>query len=90
MQIELFNEKNWRTRIELANAIFEIFEIFNFRQLKHSKLARFHPSNVKSKCNNNPPKINKKKVTKLGAGQTVEPKEVENSDRISECNIRIH
>lgn len=32
------------------------------------KLATFHPSNVKSRCNNNPPKVNKKKVTKLGAG----------------------
>jgi transposase len=32
------------------------------------KLATFHPSNLKSKCNNNPPKVNKKKVTKLGAG----------------------
>jgi len=35
------------------------------------KLAIFHPSNVKSKCNNNPPKVNKKKVTKLGAGHDV-------------------
>ena len=36
------------------------------------KLATFHPSNLKSKCNNNPPKINKKQgqvnlSTKLGS-----------------------
>ena len=35
------------------------------------KLATFHPLNLKSRCNNNPPKVNKKKVTKLGAGQPV-------------------
>ena len=35
------------------------------------KLATFSLSNVKSKCNNNPPKINKKNVTKLWAGHDV-------------------
>ena len=35
------------------------------------KLATFHLSNLKSRCNNNPPKVNKKKVTKLGAGHDV-------------------
>ena len=35
------------------------------------KLAPFHPSNLKSKCKNNLPGINKKKATKLVAGHDV-------------------
>ena len=35
------------------------------------KSATFPPSSSKSTCNNNPPKVNKKKVTKLGAGHDV-------------------
>jgi putative transposase len=36
MQIELLNRKRWRTRVELANAIFEYIEIFHNRQRRHS------------------------------------------------------
>jgi len=32
MQIELLNRKKWRTRIELANAMFDYIEIFHNRQ----------------------------------------------------------
>ena len=32
MQTEPLNRKRWRTRIELANAIFEYLEIFHNRQ----------------------------------------------------------
>ncbi|HUW77691.1 MAG TPA: IS3 family transposase, partial [Candidatus Nanopelagicaceae bacterium] len=39
MQIELLNRKRWKTRIELANAIFEYIEIFHNRQRRHSGLA---------------------------------------------------
>jgi transposase InsO family protein len=39
MQIELLNHKRWKTRIELANAIFEYTEIFHNRQRRHSALA---------------------------------------------------
>jgi len=35
------------------------------------KSDTFPPSSSKSTCNNNPPKVNKKKVTKLGAGHDV-------------------
>jgi hypothetical protein len=38
MQIELLNRKRWKTRIELANAIFEYIEIFHNRQRRHSGL----------------------------------------------------
>ncbi len=71
MQIELLNRKKWKTRIELANAIFEFIEVFYNRQRRHSKIGYISPSSSKSTCNNNPPKMNKKKVTNLGAGHDV-------------------
>lgn len=39
MQTELLNRKRWRTRIELANTIFEYLEIFHNRQRTHSSLG---------------------------------------------------
>lgn len=38
MQIELLNRKRWKTRLELANAIFDYIEIFYNRQRRHSSL----------------------------------------------------
>jgi transposase InsO family protein len=38
MQIELLNRRRWKTRVELANAIFEYIEIFHNRQRRHSSL----------------------------------------------------
>ena len=35
--------KRWRTRVELANAIFEYLEIFNNRQRRHSALGMLTP-----------------------------------------------
>jgi len=43
MQIELLNRKKWRTRVDLANAIFEYIEIFYNRQRRHSKLGYVSP-----------------------------------------------
>lgn len=37
MQIELLDRQKWKTRVELANAIFDI-EIFHNRQRRHSAL----------------------------------------------------
>lgn len=39
MQIELLNRHRWKTRVELANAIFEYIEIFHNRQRRHSALG---------------------------------------------------
>lgn len=36
MQIELLNRKKWKTRIELANALFEYIEVFHNRRRRHS------------------------------------------------------
>ena len=43
MQTDLLNRKRWRTRIELANAIFEYLEIFHNRQRRHSALGMRTP-----------------------------------------------
>jgi putative transposase len=43
MQVELLNRKRWKTRVELANAIFEYLEIFHNRQRRHSALEMRAP-----------------------------------------------
>lgn len=43
MQIELLDRKHWKTRTELANAIFDYIEIFHNRQRRHSGLGRLTP-----------------------------------------------
>jgi len=43
MQIELLNRKKWKTRIELANAIFEFIEVFYNRQRRHSQIGYIPP-----------------------------------------------
>ena len=44
MQVELLDRKRWRTRIELANAIFEYLEIFHNRQRRHTALDMLTPT----------------------------------------------
>jgi transposase InsO family protein len=39
MQTELLDRRRWKTRVELANAIFEYLEIFHNRQRRHSALV---------------------------------------------------
>jgi putative transposase len=43
MQVELLNRRRWKTRVELANAIFEYLEIFHNRQRRHSALEMRSP-----------------------------------------------
>ena len=43
MQIELLNRKRWRTRVDLANAIFDYIEIFYNRQRRHSGISYVSP-----------------------------------------------
>jgi putative transposase len=43
MQTELLNRQSWRTRVELANAIFEYLEIFHNRQRRHSSIGMLTP-----------------------------------------------
>lgn len=44
MQTELLNRKKWRTRLELANAIFEYLEVFHNRKRRHSSLGMLTPT----------------------------------------------
>jgi transposase InsO family protein len=39
MQVELLDRHTWRTRVELANALFEYLEIFHNRHRRHSALG---------------------------------------------------
>jgi putative transposase len=43
MQVELLDRQRWRTRIELANAIFEYLEIWHNRRRRHSALGWLSP-----------------------------------------------
>jgi putative transposase len=43
MQVELLDRQRWRTRVELAKAIFEYLEIFHNRQRRHSSLGMLSP-----------------------------------------------
>jgi putative transposase len=43
MQVELLDRQRWRTRLELANAIFEYLEIFHNRKRRHSALRMRSP-----------------------------------------------
>lgn len=43
MQIELLNRRKLKTRVELANAIFDYIEIFHIRRRRHSALGYLTP-----------------------------------------------
>ena len=43
MQVELLDRHRWRTRLELANAVFEYLEVFHNRQRRHSALGMLSP-----------------------------------------------
>jgi putative transposase len=43
MQIELLDRKRWKTRLELANVIFDYIEVFYNRQRRHSELDYVSP-----------------------------------------------
>ncbi len=43
MQVELLDTRRWKTRVELATAIFEYVEIWHNRQRRHSSLDMMTP-----------------------------------------------
>ena len=43
MQVELLNRRKWKTRVELANAMFDYLEIWHNRQRRHSQLSMLTP-----------------------------------------------
>jgi transposase InsO family protein len=44
MQVELLNRRRWKTRVELANAIFEYIESFHNNRRRHSSLNMLTPT----------------------------------------------
>jgi len=55
VQTELLNRQRWRTRIELANALFEYLEIFHNRQRRHSSLGMLTPIEYELNINETEP-----------------------------------
>jgi putative transposase len=43
MQVELLDRQQWKTRVQLASAIFDYLEIFHNRQRRHSALMMLTP-----------------------------------------------
>ena len=54
MQVELLDRRRWRTRIELANAIFEYLEIFHNRHRHHTALEMRTPIEYEKKPQQQP------------------------------------
>ena len=46
MQIELLDRKKWKTRVQLANAIFEYIEVFTNRKRRHSSMGCHMPTGL--------------------------------------------
>ncbi len=54
MQVELLNRKRWKTRVELANAIFEYLEVFHNRQRPYSSIGMHAPIEYETIHRNQP------------------------------------
>lgn len=54
MQVELLDRQRWRTRVELANAIFDYIEIFHNRQRRHSSLGMLTPIEFETRSHQPP------------------------------------
>jgi putative transposase len=51
VQTELLNRHRWRTRLELANALFEYPEIFHSRRRRHPALGVLTPIEYELRLN---------------------------------------
>jgi transposase InsO family protein len=49
MQLELLDRQRWRTRIELANVIFEYLEIFHNLQRRHRAPGMLSPIEIETR-----------------------------------------
>jgi putative transposase len=50
MQVELLDRQRWRTRLELANAMFDYLEIFHNRRRRHSALGWLTPMEFENRA----------------------------------------
>jgi hypothetical protein len=69
MQVELLDRRSWRTRVELANAIFEYLEIFHNRQRRHSALGMLTPSRVRGSAQDSDSGLKSSNSTPQNPGQ---------------------
>ena len=44
VQVELLDRRRWKTRVELANALFEYLEVFHNHKRRHSSLGMRTPA----------------------------------------------
>ena len=49
MQVELFNRKKWKTRIELATAIHDYIELWHNTRRRHSALGMLTPTEIENR-----------------------------------------
>ena len=49
MQVELFNRRRWKTRIELASAIHDYIEYFHNTRRRHSALGMLTPAEAEAR-----------------------------------------
>ncbi len=49
MQVDLLDRRHWKTRVELANAIFDYLEIWHNRRHGHSRLGMLTPIEFRSR-----------------------------------------
>jgi putative transposase len=49
MQVEHLDTRRWRTRVELANAIFEYLEVWHNRRRRHSALGMLTPDEFETR-----------------------------------------
>ena len=57
MQVELFNRKRWKTRIELATAIHDYIELFHNTRRRHSALGMLSPTEYEDLHNATPGRL---------------------------------
>ncbi len=48
MQVELFNRRGWKTRIELATAAHDYIELFHNTRRRHSALGMLTPTQAEA------------------------------------------
>ena len=72
VQTELLKRRRWRTRIELANALFECLEIFHNRRRRHSALGMLTRSSTRcSTAPNQSPEPQQPDSTEPGVHQSL-------------------
>jgi putative transposase len=85
MQVELLDSRRWKTRVELANAIFEYLEIFHNRRRRHSSLGMLTPIvGVEQHQHHNPGSLSHKTRLHPTGGTATSPRNRGASSKLTE------